>query len=617
MLSRRPKDDMDNKLTSECNPQSSQGMDSSLFAMFAHQRRLGIRVDSARARQVPAWIMLSVLLAALPLACTRNPPEKTKDSAESTETSEPKKFEFSVTPPIVAGKADIFEDVTDKAGIRFVQQYCDERISNILESNGTGAAILDFDKDGLMDIYIVNPGPLDGVTHHKEGTQREPNRLYRNRGDGTFEEVTEKAGVAGSGYSIAVAVGDYDNDGYPDIYVVNAGKNILYHNRGNGIFEDVTDKAGVGDKGTGIGATWVDVDGDGKLDLLVANYLTYDPNYKQYFNPDAYPGPLSYKPELNVLYRNKGDGTFEDISEKAGIKLPGHRAMSVCAFDYNGDGAPDIYLCNDATPNMLLLNDGKGHFQDIGLKAQVAFNALGEAAGSMTATIGDCNGDLLPDILVSRLGYGSLYMGASNGVCEDRMMASGIGPLTAQYVGWGSNFIDYDNDGNLDAFIANGDAHHMVGWESLLLRNQGNGTFEDAAEKGGAYFKTKIRARGSYILDYDNDGRMDVLVTAMGDRVFLLHNRDASGNHWLTLSLEGTQSNRDGFGARIKIVAGGKAHGAEARCQAGFLGTSDPRVHFGLGSAKTIDSIEIHWPSGAIQTLKNVAADQILKIKES
>ncbi len=577
-------------------------------------RNLGFH--SPRAGRVLQGFLLAAGLAVLPLGCSQKPAEPANEAPVPNEAAAPKKFEFSVTPPIAAGATDQFEDVTAKAGITFVQQYCDERISNILESNGTGAAILDYDRDGLMDIYIVNPGPLDGVTHHKEGTKREPNRLYRNRGDGTFEDVTEKAGVAGTGYSIAVATADYDNDGYPDIYVVNAGKNILLHNKGNGTFEDVTDKAGVGDKGTGIGATWLDVDGDSKLDLLVANYLTYDPNYKQYFNPDAYPGPLSYKPECNVLYRNKGNGTFEDVSEASGIKLPGHRAMSVCAMDYNGDGAPDIYLCNDATPNMLLLNDGKGHFTDIGLKAQVAFNALGEAAGSMTAAIGDCNNDLKPDILVSRLGYGSLYMGTAEGIFEDRMMASGLGPLTAQYVGWGSNFLDYDNDGNLDAFIANGDAHHMVGWESLLLHNKGTGAFEDAAEKGGAYFKVKIRARGSFILDYDNDGRMDVLVTAMGDRAFLLHNRDTSGNQWLVLNLEGTKSNRDGFGARIKVSIGGQVRCAEARCNAGFLGNSDPRVHFGLGAAKTVDSIEIRWPSGTVQTLQNIAAGQILKVKE-
>lgn len=550
-----------------------------------------------------------------PAGCRKSDAERGQQASKQ-EAGESKPGAQGITPPIPAGAEDIFEDATAKSGLTFVQQYCDERIANIIESNGSGAAILDYDNDGWPDVYLVNQGPLEGVTHHKQGTRREPNRLYRNQGNGTFEDVAEKAGVAGAGFGIGAVAADYDNDGYVDLYLVTVGKNILYHNRGNGTFEDVTDKAGVGDKGTGIGAVWLDVDGDGKLELLVANYLTYDPNYRLYFNPDAYPGPLSYKSEFNVLYRNRGDGTFEDISEKAGIRIPGHRAMSVCAFDFNGDGAPDIYISNDATPNQLLVNDGKGHFHDAALQSQVAFNALGEAAGSMTAAIGDYNGDLIPDILVSRLGYGSLYTGRRDGMFEDRMMTSGLGALTAQYVGWGSIFFDYDNDGKQDAFVANGDAHHLVGWESLLLLNKGDGTFADGADKGGAVFRTKIRARGSFVLDYDNDGRMDVLVTAMADRVFLLHNRGNFGNHWLTFDLQGTRSNRDGFGARILLTAGGKVQYAEARCPAAFLGQSDRRVHFGLGAAQTAEKIEIRWPSGTLQVLSEVRADQILKIKE-
>jgi hypothetical protein len=249
---------------------------------------------------------------------------------------------------------------------------------------------------------------------------------------------------------------------------------------------------------------------------------------------------------------------------------------------------------------LLLQNDGKGHFQDVSLQAGVAFNALGEAAGSMTAAIGDYSGDLRLDILVSRLGYGSLYTARGDGMYDDRMMASGLGSLTAQYVGWGSNFLDYDNDGDLDAFIANGDAHHLVGWESLLLENQGDGTVKDAADQGGAFFRTKIRARGSVVLDFDNDGRMDVLITAMGDRAFLLRNRGQSGNHWLTLDLQGVRSNRDGFGARITVTAGGRNYYSEARCPATFLGMSDRRVHFGLGPSQTADKIAIHWPSGTV-----------------
>jgi hypothetical protein len=531
---------------------------------------------------------------------------------------------LTVTRPIPAGPGEIYEDVTAKAGLTFVHQFCDTRIANIIESNGSGAVVLDYDNDGLQDIYLVNAGPLPGITHHSPGTKREPNRLYRNRGDGTFEDVTEKAGVGATGYGIAVAAGDYDNDGYVDIYVVNVnrvrdavvGRNILYHNRGDGTFEDVTERAGVGETGSGIGAVWVDVDQDGKLDLLVGNYLTYDPDYKLYFNPDAYPGPLSYKAEFNVLYRNRGDGAFENVTDAAGLRIPGHRAMSVCAFDYDQDGDSDIYICNDATPNLLFENDGKGHFKDVSLKAAVAFNAVGEAAGSMTAAIGDCDGDLIADVLVSRLGYGSLYIGSRDKVFDDRMMASGLGKLTAEYVGWGSNFLDFDNDGDLDVFVANGDAHHLVGWESLLLENDGKGNFSNARQKGGAYFDARVQARGSYVLDYDNDGRLDLLVTCIGDRVFLLHNRDGSGNHWITLDLEGTRSNRDGFGAKITVTAQGRQYRSEARCPAGFLGQSDRRVHFGLGRSQTVDKLEIRWQSGTVQTLVGIAADQILKVRE-
>ena len=524
---------------------------------------------------------------------------------------------LSPTPPIKPASQDLFEDVTRAAGITFVHQFCDTKIANILESNGAGAAWLDYDGDGLMDLYLVNSGPLEGVTHHAPGTVRQPSRLYRNRGDGTFEDVTKKAGLEGAGYGTAAVAADYDNDGHTDLFVTGVGGCHLYHNRGDGTFEDVTEKAGVGNSGgTAIGAVFLDADNDGYLDLFVVNYLSFDPKYQLYFNPDAYPGPLSYKPQFNKLYRNRGNGTFEDVSDTSGIKIPGHRAMSAAVFDYNGDGAPDLYISNDGTPNLLLVNDGHGHFRDVALEAGVAFNAMGEAAGSMAATIGDCNGDGYADILVTRFGYGSLYMGTAQGAYDDRMMASGLGALTAQFVGWGGAFLDYDNAGRLDIFIANGDPHYLVGWESLLLENTGEGVYRDAVEKGGAFFKTKIRGRGCAVADYDNDGRMDVLVTAIGDRPFLLHNRDHSGNHWLTLDLEGTKSNRDGFGAKVKLTAGGRTYVTESRCAFGFLTQSERRLHFGLGAATGIERMEIRWPSRQSQVLENVKVDQILKVRE-
>ncbi len=549
------------------------------------------------------------LLALALTACTPKSDEPVSDT--------PRRVSFSVTPPIPAGADDLFEDVTAKARIDFVQQFCDDRIANILESNGSGVLVFDYDNDGYMDLFFVNPGTLKGVTHEAPGTGREPSRLYHNNRDGTFTDVTKQAGVGGDRFGIAAAAADYDGDGRTDLYVVNVGRNTLYHNNGDGTFTDVTDRAGVGDMGTGIGATWLDVNNDGKLDLYVANYLSFDPDYKLFYNPTSYPGPLAYKPERDVLYLNNGDGTFTNASESAGIwALPPHRTMSVCPVDYNRDGHVDLYLSNDATPNMLLVNDGHGHFHDEAVKLGVAFNSLGEAAGSMTAAIGDCNGDRIQDILVSRLGYGSLYTGTKQGDFIDRMMASGLGVLTAQYVGWGCNFIDFDNAGKLDVFIANGDPYRMVGWQSLLLENDGQGNFRNAVVKGGAYFQTPVRARSSVVLDYDNDGRMDLLVGLMGDRPVLLHNRDRSGNHWITLALHGTRSNPAGWGSFIELTAGGKTVLQESRCPSAFLSQGDPRIHFGLGQAPVVQRIQITWPSGTVQTLTDVPADQILQVTE-
>jgi len=552
--------------------------------------------------------MILTMVLALP-ACSRKAPESANAQAPAPT--------FTVTPPIQGGPDDLFEDATAKAGINFVQQFCDTRIANIIESNGSGIVVFDYDNDGNMDLFFCNPGPLAGVTHEAPGTPRQPCRLYHNNGDGTFTDVTEKAGIGGAGYAVAAAAADYDGDGWTDLYVACVGKSILYHNNHDGTFTNVTERAGVASEGTAIGATWLDVNNSGRLDLYVAHYLSFDPNYKLFYNPTSYPGPLAYKPEHDFLYLNNGDGTFTDASAPSGIAaLPPHRTMSVSALDHDRNGHQDLYLSNDATPNMLLINDGHGHFHDEALKRGVAFNALGEAAGSMAAAIGDCDGSGNPSFLVSRLGYGSLYIRTPQGDYVDQMMASGLGALTAQYVGWGCNFIDFDNAGKLDVFIANGDAFRMVGWQSLLLENDGHAHFSNAVEKGGAYFRTPVRARSSVVVDYDNDGKMDVVVGLMGDRPVLLHNRDRSGNHWITLSLRGTRSNPAGWGSQIEVKAGDSTYSQECRCPSGFLSQSDPRVHFGLGKASRIDQIRITWPSGTVQTLTDVRVDQILKVTE-
>lgn len=520
------------------------------------------------------------------------------------------------TPPIQHGQTDRFEDATHKARINFVHQFCHQRIANILLSNGAGGAVFDYNNDGLADIYLVNWGPLDGVTSAPVGTPRLPNRLYRNRGDGTFEDVTDKAGVAGRGFGSAACAGDYDNDGFTDLYVVNVGRNILYRNRGDGTFEDVTEKSGVGDDGTGISGVFFDADNDGWLDLFVANYLTYVPSQESEQNPGAYPGPLAYSGQPNRLYRNRHDGTFQDVTQSAGLYRPNERAMSVTAFDCDWDGDVDLYLSNDDTPNTLWINDSNGHFHDIAMDAGVAFNSIGEAPGSMNAAVGDVNGDGSIDIFVTRLGYGSLYLRTQNGTYEDRMWASGLGLLTQKYPAWGGVLVDFDNDGDLDLSAANGSAFTLDGMITLLLENDGHGRFADAAEKGGAFFRQPINGRGNAVLDYDNDGHQDLLITAIGDRPFLLRNKCPTTNHWLKIKLEGTRSNRSAYGARIEISAADRTYRAEAMCHTGFLTQSDSRVHFGLGQLTKLDRAVVRWPSGTVQTLNSVKADQILTLRE-
>jgi enediyne biosynthesis protein E4 len=508
-------------------------------------------------------------------------------------------------------------DVAESVGLDFVHQFVHERIANILLSNGSGGAVFDYDGDGWMDLFLVNWGPMEGVTRASGGTQREPNRLYRNQGDGTFADVTREAGLEGAGFGSAAVAGDYDNDGHVDLYVVNIGRNLLYRNRGDGTFEEVSAAAGVGDVGSGISAVWVDVDGDGWLDLFICNYLTYIPEAESEQNPGAYPGPLAYAGEIDVLYRNRGDGTFEDISEEAGIAGRRDRGMAVIAFDVNGDGAQDLYISNDDTPNVLWLNDGRGRFRDVALEWGVAYNAVGEAAGSMNATIGDATGNGFPDLFVTRLGYGSLYLRRPDGFYEDRMWHSGLGELTEPYVGWGGCFIDVDNSGDLDLFIANGSAFDLKpGSLPLLLKNNGRAQFTDAAVLGGAFFNRPLQGRGAAVLDYNNNGRLDLVVTALGGRVVLLENRASTAHHWIKLSLGGTRSNRDGYGALITIRAGGRTWQTQAICPTGFLLQGDKRVHVGLGDAGHVDEIRIRWPSGTVQVLTDIEVDQILQVRE-
>lgn len=559
--------------------------------------------QASLARPLNRWVFAwSLLVSLLVGAGCRRAPEPETESAR---------------PAGSAKAAAIFEDVTERAGLDFVHQLANGQLDNIMKSDGAGGTFLDYDNDGFMDVYLVNSGPVPVLSEAPAGTPRWPNRLFRNRGDGSFEDVAPRAGVEGRGFGTTAAAADYDNDGDTDLLVVNFGGLILYRNRGDGTFEDVTVPAGLTSKQAGISATFLDADNDGWLDLFVANYLVFDPAIKP--PPGAnvpYPGPLSYEPEFNLLYRNLGDGTFEDVSERARIRIPGHRAMSVTPVDYDLDGDQDLYVSNDGTANLLLANDGTGRFSEEGLTAGVAFNQFGQADGSMGATVGDANGDGFPDLLVTRFGKASLYLNSAGGFFDDQIVASGILNVSSQYTGWGGNFLDFDNDGDLDVFIANGDPHYLKGSPSLLLENQGPAKFVNVSGNAGPFFQRQVNLRGSGAFDFDNDGRLDLLLTSLGDRAVLLRNRSTAKHHWLTLKLVGSRSNRDGFGARVTVVAGGSRWQAEARCPTSYVFQGDPRLHFGLGGESNVERIEIRWPSGRTQVVERPAIDQVLRIEE-
>ncbi len=513
---------------------------------------------------------------------------------------------------------EYFQEIGSSIGLDFVHSVGGHELNNIIESSCGGTAFLDYDQDGFMDIYVTSGTWLPGGFSKSEKPAELPhNHLYRNLGNGTFEDVTKKADVGGPWYSMGVVSGDYNNDGYPDIYLSNYGGNVLLKNKGNGSFIEVTEKAGVsGGNLCSVGAVWLDYDNDSYLDLYVGNYLEFDPNYKYFYAPDGFPPPMAYESQPDFLYHNNGDGTFTDVTKEVGIADVDGRAMGVGAADVDEDGFVDIYIANDHTLNYLWHNEGGKKFVDIGTKSGTAFSQGGEATVSMSVDFADYNGDQLLDIFVSDDTYCSLYENAGNGVFADKAMSSGISSKAAQFVGWSSSFMDYDNDGDVDIYKTNGALKHLYGQESQLFSNEGDGKFNEISIELGSYFSKEYVGRGSCIGDYDNDGDLDVFIVNLNDHCRFLRNNKGNQNNWITINLKGTTSNHDGIGAIVRVTSGGKTQVNQKKSTVGYLSQNDPRLHFGLAKNDIAGKIEVKWPSGKVQVLSNIKANQIIDIKE-
>jgi enediyne biosynthesis protein E4 len=521
---------------------------------------------------------------------------------------------FAATPQPT--ELPVFTDITVKAGITFAHSLGDEAMDNIVEGTGAGPCFFDYDGDGDFDIYLPNGRWTKGVSSNRGrdliGKLR--NALYRNNGDGTFTDVTEKAGVAAEGYSFSASAADYDKDGDLDLYVCQYGKNQLFRNNGDGTFSDVTDKAGVGDPSWSLSGVWLDYDRDGDLDLFACNYLEYDEGkFRSFYAAAGYPGPLSYNGQPDTLYRNNGDGTFTDVTKDAGVFFADGRGMSAVATDLNNDGWPDIYVANDSMENNYFENT-HGKFVDRAMEMGLAFGQNGQGVSSMGPAVGDIDRDGHIDLFIPDMDYMSLLV-YRDGAYEDQVTRSKIAVICGQYTGWGGVLFDYDNDGFIDIFISNGNAHHEYTEDAVLIRNDGKGVFTDVARRSGAFFQAKWSARGTAYADIDDDGDLDLLVMDTSGVPHLLRNDGGNKNHWLKVDVRTADGKTAALGARVHVVANGIDMIEDVYAVRGYLAHNDPRAQFGLGSAKKADLVEVRWPDGTTRQLKDVPADQILVVK--
>lgn len=523
-----------------------------------------------------------------------------------------------------------FVDVASQAGIKFRHDNAASPEKYLIETMGSGCGWIDYDQNGLLDLYLVN-----GATTHVY-TPKQPLRsaLYRNNGDGTFTDVTAKAGVGAEGlFGMGVAVGDYDNDGFPDLLVLGYGRCILYHNNGDGTFTDVSARAGVQNSGLwSSSAAWFDYDNDGKLDLIIANYVDWSPE-RNFYCGDRGPGMRSYchpddfHPQPPTLYHNNGDGTFTDVSKSSGVGLKGGNGLGVVTFDYDNDGWQDIFIANDHMPNFLFHNNRDGTFREVGYMAGVAVSADGQFEAGMGTDAADTTGSGRLDLIVGHLDMqlARVYQNMGDGTFDDATLRSKLSYATYHLSTFGARFMDYDNDGWRDLFLANGhvldniERYHAdtkYAEPKMMFRNMGRGIFTDVSNQLGADFQIPRVSRGAAIGDFDNDGDLDILINNCGQPPQLLRNDGGNANHWLQIFLIGTKSNRDGVGARVKVTAGDLILYDQRKGGMSYQSAQDPRLHFGLGQQSSIDAVEIIWPSGSSTKLSNIKADQIVAIKE-
>ena len=542
---------------------------------------------------------------------------------------------LSTRPILLVGRTQtkppvIFTDVTNAARIGFVHDAAASAEKYLIETMGSGCGWIDYDGDGLLDLYLVN----GAATRVYSPQHRLRSALYHNNGDGTFTDVTDKAGVGAEGlFGMGIAVGDYDNDGLPDLYVTGYGRSILYHNNGDGTFTDVTARAGVANVGKwGSSAAWFDYDNDGKLDLVVSNYVDWSPDhnlwcgdhkpgYRGYCHPDAYEG------EKPTLYHNNGDGTFADVSESSGIGAHPGNGLGVVTFDYDKDGWQDVFIANDSMANYLFHNNRNGTFSEVGYMAGVAASQDGRTEAGMGTDAADVLNDGWQDLFITHLDFehARLYRNLKGAAFDDITYAAKLGYQTFHSSGFGTRLIDYDNDGFRDILIANGHildniqlyhADTSYAEPKQAFHNDGHGGFENASDRLGRDLQVARVSRGLAAGDFDNDGDLDLLVSNNGAQPQLLRNDGGNENHWLEVYLIGTRSNRDGVGAKVHVSAGNRDLYDERKGGMSYQSAQDPRLHFGLGEMGVVESLEIRWPSGVVDKLTGIEADQVITIKE-